>query len=956
MEEETSAEFDALEHPMELERENEGDNSKKADNQSEDEDEEDEEEEEEEDEDGSGEYKFQIGAEMDPLAFTEEDANGLQPYQQFERLEHQYEALAAKKRKALALQPPSEVPAKKVRQEDPQEDGPRQEDRQEDGPGATYDEILEAMNYGMRRRKSRKLKKRGRRKGSKSKVSPELKRKLGDATLHYAHGRYEEAKRVLREVIRLSPNLPDPYHTLGLIYNAMGDKKRAMNFYMLAAHLSPKDASLWKLLVAWSIEQGNRRQTRYCLSKAITADPEDISLRYHRASIYIELGDYQKAAESYEQIARLCPNEVEVLKTAAQLYRKCGEHECSVSVLEDYLKNHPTEADLSVIHLLAVLHMEDNAHLKALDLIECAKQRYFTGKQMPLSLIIKAGICHLHLGHIEEAEIIFSAVHYENASQHPDIVTEVADSLMTLEYYESALKYYMMLEGDDNKNKGYVHLKIAECYVFLRKRVQAIEYFYKAVNELEDSVDARLTVSSILLEEGKDDEAVSVLSPPKESELCGSFPESSVDSSSDNPKSWWLNSKIKLKLCQIYRAKGSLETCVDVIFPLIRETLFLKSVQPKAKVRRRLSKSVLSQRIKVLDDHQADTIFHGFKPVALASDLSKAARARKVLRKKEMLKEAKKAAALAAGASWKSDDSDSESPEHVYQEPPLPDLLKDEEHLCLIVDLCKALISLQRYWDALEIINLCLKLASSTLSVEKKGELQALGAQVGYNIADPNRGFDCARSIVSEHPYSFAAWNCYYKVISRLDNRNPKHSKFLNNMRIKHKDCVPPIVIAGHQFTTISHHQDAAREYLEAYKLMTDNQLINLCVGSALINVALGFRLQNKHQCVLQGMAFLYNNLRLSGNRQEALYNIGRACHHVGLLSLAVIYYQRVLDTHEDDYPIPKLPNENPDPVENRKPGYCDLRREAAYNLHLIYKNSGAHDLARQTLKDYCTV
>lgn len=50
-------------------------------------------------------------------------------------------------------------------------------------------------------------------------------------------------------------------------------------------------------------------------------------------------------------------------------------------------------------------------------------------------------------------QIIFSALQQENASQHPDIVTEVADSLMTLEHYESALKYYMMLEGDDVKNK-----------------------------------------------------------------------------------------------------------------------------------------------------------------------------------------------------------------------------------------------------------------------------------------------------------------------------------------------------------------------------------------------------------------------------------------------------------------------------------------------------------------------
>lgn len=88
---------------------------------------------------------------------------------------------------------------------------------------------------------------------------------------------------------------------------------------------------------------------------------------------------------------------------------------------------------------------------------------------------------------------------------------------------------------------------------------------------------------------------------------------------------------------------------------------------------------------------------------------------------------------------------------------------------------------------------------------------------------------------------------------------------------------------------------------------------------------------------------------------QEALYNIARALHHVGLVSLAASYYEKVLATCEKDYPIPKLPNESQDSSESRKPGYCDLRREAAHNLHLIYKKSGALDLARQVLKDHCS-
>jgi general transcription factor 3C polypeptide 3 (transcription factor C subunit 4) len=42
------------------------------------------------------------------------------------------------------------------------------------------------------------------------------------------------------EVIRLAPNLPDPYHTLGLLHEAVGNTKKALDFYMIAAHITPK--------------------------------------------------------------------------------------------------------------------------------------------------------------------------------------------------------------------------------------------------------------------------------------------------------------------------------------------------------------------------------------------------------------------------------------------------------------------------------------------------------------------------------------------------------------------------------------------------------------------------------------------------------------------------------------------------------------------------------------------
>ena len=93
------------------------------------------------------------------------------------------------------------------------------------------------------------------------------------------------------------------------------------------------------------------------------------------------------------------------LPTPFQLYKQCGQHEHAVSMLEDFLKNSPNIADLRVVYLLAVTLMEANSHMKALQHIELAQQVYCAGKELPLNLAVKAGICHLHLGHLEKAMV-----------------------------------------------------------------------------------------------------------------------------------------------------------------------------------------------------------------------------------------------------------------------------------------------------------------------------------------------------------------------------------------------------------------------------------------------------------------------------------------------------------------------------------------------------------------------
>ncbi|GAB4833082.1 hypothetical protein Ancab_007141 [Ancistrocladus abbreviatus] len=68
---------------------------------------------------------------------------------------------------------------------------------------------------------------------------------------------------------------------------------------------------------------------------------------------------------------------------------------------------------------------------------------------------------------------------------------------------------------------------------------------------------------------------------------------------------------------------------------------------------------------------------------------------------------------------------------------------------------------------------------------------------------------------------------------------------------------------------------------------------------------------------------------RIHCDEVEAFYNIARAYHHVGLVSLAASYYEKVLAISVEDYPLPELSEEDHLLEKDLKPGYCDLRREA---------------------------
>lgn len=86
-----------------------------------------------------------------------------------------------------------------------------------------------------------------------------------------------------------------------------------------------------------------------------------------------------------------------------------------------------------------------------------------------------------------------------------------------------------------------------------------------------------------------------------------------------------------------------------------------------------------------------------------------------------------------------------------------------------------------------------------------------------------------------------------------------------------------------------------------------------------------------------------YAQARGKGGEQETSYNLGRAFHQLGLIPAAVHYYKQVLTL-----PPPRLVQRNSE--------LLDLKREAAFNLHLIYLQSDNRHLANMYIQNFITI
>ncbi|KAF9550321.1 transcription factor TFIIIC subunit tfc4, partial [Lunasporangiospora selenospora] len=123
------------------------------------------------------------------------------------------------------------------------------------------DPAIEELGFALTP-KSKKEKKKLHKKGTIV-LSPEVQRLLGLANNAYVNKNYSEAVELFQQVIVKDARVFQAWNIMGVIQEELGNMDKALQLYLVAAHLTPKDGVLWKKLAGISRELGCNQQALY---------------------------------------------------------------------------------------------------------------------------------------------------------------------------------------------------------------------------------------------------------------------------------------------------------------------------------------------------------------------------------------------------------------------------------------------------------------------------------------------------------------------------------------------------------------------------------------------------------------------------------------------------------------------------------------------------------------------
>jgi general transcription factor 3C polypeptide 3 (transcription factor C subunit 4) len=395
-------------------------------------------------------------------------------------------------------------------------------------------------------------KKRRGKKLSPKKIPGHLNDILGNANMAYTLGNYAEAVQLLNLIIKESPTAPQPWLQLAMIHDELGEPLKALQVYLVAAHLTKKDADLWKRLGDMFKSFQNNEQAIYCWSKAIRLNPQDTDSLWERSLVYKEIGYFGKAINGLKEILKVLPNDVLTVSELSEIYRQIGKGQDALDIFESMMNSLFHEDFQPITHtldgcelvgqysmgvltnpnifnvgyeevnILVNLYISISAYDKAAEAIiawvEKLKQICFTDpmsvdsdfdlqNDIPIELRVKLGICRLHQGAISSAKLHFQRLMIFPPTDYIILFREVADAFIFHNMHHDALSFLELCNQGHQLEPNETFLRMAKCYHSLGDSETAINFCKSALSAKPNDVDSKMMLAVLYENIGNHDKA-----------------------------------------------------------------------------------------------------------------------------------------------------------------------------------------------------------------------------------------------------------------------------------------------------------------------------------------------------------------------------------------------------------------------------------------------------------------
>lgn len=719
---------------------------------------------------------------------------------------------------------------------------------------------------------------------------------MGEANLCYARGQNELAEKVCLEIIRQVPLAHEPFLTLAQIHEANPEK--FMQFSLIAAHLNPADSEQWMRIAQFCIEQGNIKQAINCYTKAIKFNPKDIDLRTKRIELLESINEEKIAFRCWCSLVFVIPPEQGefLLQTAKMVAERC---------------------------------IKDSNYVKALEAMGCAYAKVpelFRNEN--LNQLFELLIANQQFRKVLEILVLHAGL--EISFIKPELTAAKSSGSIVL---KCSIPDYMNLDFRTKLIVSLVHLKAFHLLDYLFKNIFT---FIRA----EEAGDCYLDIAEALMKEEKYEEALRLLIPLVES------------------KNYSL-AAVWLRHADCYRAIGKFEKAIESYAQVValapqhfdaRLTLaaLLKQQGREAEALRALEQDlecdlidpcVLYERCFMLKEtgnldqyiNVAQLLIsrHCIR-VRTRYEMLVVAHLSKHSNKVQLIKESRR--------NRKEPLEDLDGPEFVPSAENEPSWIEEYN---LFKDVLGTAFETGNF-GAMQRLAIT-SLSSRRFVSHHQKEMYFFALLSTIFNRDANFAYVLAREYVVKHLSNHRIWNLFNVVLQFTEDN--RYSRFLMRLFLR-VDCEVdewPRILRANYYITSGTYKYALNDYMRIFK-KTRSPLVALLIGITYISIGQQKFTTKKHTVIAQAISFLntYEKIREPEAKHEIHYNLGRLHHQFGMIHIAIHHYKAVL-CYTNEF------------IQKHE-SHLDLKREAAYNLHLIYKKAGNTDLARKYLYDYVVV